>query len=72
MKHWHDEYMLTVRTSETVLLYILTFLCCFKYFFFCCSDVFKADDDYLENEDKYKELKKGEFLWFVLQARVSF
>lgn len=29
------------------------------------TDVFKADDDYLENEEKYKELKKGKFFVVV-------
>ena len=27
--------------------------------------MFKADDDYLENEEKYKELKKGKFFVVV-------
>ena len=28
--------------------------------------MFKADDDYLENEEKYKELKKGKFFVVVV------
>ena len=35
---------------------------------FFVTDVFKADDDYLENEEKYKELKKGESFDFSLTA----
>ena len=31
----------------------------FRWFYFLSTDIFKFDADFLENEDKYKEIKRG-------------
>lgn len=37
----------------------------------CSSDVFKLDPDFLENEEKYKTIKRGETEWKQLALSVS-
>lgn len=37
----------------------------------CSSDVFKLDPDFLENEEKYKTIKRGENEWERLTLSVS-
>ena len=37
-------------------------LCLLDYYFYLLLDIFKFDPDYLANEEKYNQIKKGYFI----------